>query len=122
MDGQDATEDHDQINGDLREKSEGVPLPGPGPAPLALRPASRARACSSLTASRRVSGTRKYFIFFFWHAHDHDHACTESSRDEMDDRAKETGKGGRTHRTTTDVALLELPESIAVCTRLIHFA
>lgn len=41
----------------------GVPLE-PGPAPLALRPTSRARVCSSLTASRRVSGTRKYFICF----------------------------------------------------------
>lgn len=44
----------------------GAPRPlAPAPltcAPRALLPASRARCCSSLTASRSVSGTRRYLI------------------------------------------------------------
>jgi hypothetical protein len=40
-----------------------TPPAPPTSAPRAPRPASRARACSSLTASRRVSGTRRYLIY-----------------------------------------------------------
>lgn len=104
------------------QSEDGVPLPvGPGPGPpLALRPTSRARVCSSLTASRRVSGTRKYFIFFFFTVPRRHHTNRGTITMRWDDRTRDGD--GLAHRTTTDVALLELPKSITVRAGLIHFA
>ena len=70
-------------------------------------------------------------LFFFWrthapHAHDGPTPRTHTRRREKKDHNEHISdrRGGplRAHRTPTNVALLELPEPIAVRARLIHLA
>lgn len=84
--------------------------------PRALRPASLALFCSSFTASNRVSGTRRYFIC--------DQAPLSETTQRKTGRGKEGQKGrnSKTHCASPDIALLELPEPIAVRVGLVHLA
>ena len=73
--------------------------------PRALFPASRARVCSSLTTSRSISGTRRYFICI--------HDKSEVQRSSL------TGAAS-THSAASNVALFDLPKAISVCVRLVY--
>lgn len=71
-------------------------------APRALLPASLARFCSSFTASNSVSGTRRYFIL----------SNSHQPVNKVHVRAT-------THRAAPNIALFQLPELVALRTRLV---